>query len=156
MLRTAYVGLIMALSGTLAGLAACDRGGPTAASKAPDRGPPSAEYVVLGQVAQLPVPGRPQTEFQVHHQAIDDFIDGSGKAVGMNAMIMSFPLGEGVSLKYLTVGDKIEITFPVWWKDGVPDYHVRQIKKMPADTALEFRAARPPASPVPAAEKVPG
>lgn len=153
-MRTAYLGLIVALSGTLAG---CDRAAPTPASKAPDRGPPSAVYTVLGQIAQLPVPGRPQTEFQVHHQAIDDFIDGRGQAVGMNAMIMSFPLAEGVSLKDLAIGDKVEITFPVWWEDGVPDYHVRQIKKMPADTALEFRAARPPtATPPTPPEKAPG
>lgn len=128
-----------------AGLSACGESKPGGgAARAPDRGPPQAQYTVRGKIAQVPVPGRPQTEFQVHHEAIDNFADAEGKVVGMGAMVMGFPLGPGVTLDGLAVGDMVELTFPVWWKDGAPDYFVTAIRKLPPETTLEFRPAKPP------------
>lgn len=111
--------------------------------KNPDRGPPSATYVVRGKVAQIPVPGRPQTSFQVHHEAIDDFKDHTGKVIGMNAMVMEFPLEPGVSIKDLAIGDAIELEFAVWWTDEVADWHMTRWSRLPADAAIEFRPAKP-------------
>ncbi len=91
----------------------------------------------------MPTPGRPQSDFSVHHEAIDGFADGSGRVVGMGAMTMPFPLGPGVTLEGIAVGDVVEITFPVWWGKGGPDYHVSKVVKLPGETALEFRPARP-------------
>ncbi len=138
---------------TLFGLAACD-GSPAkpaatatpSKTAAPDKGPPSATYTVRGKVVDVPTPGRPQSDFQLRHEAIDTFADGSGKVVGMGSMTMAFPRAPGVSLDGIAVGDIVEITFPVWWGKSGPDYHVTKIVKLPADTPLEFRAARPPKS----------
>ncbi len=139
----------------LAPLAACDGAAtkrattapapkPAAAASAPDKGTPSATYTVRGKVADVPTRGRPQSDFQLHHEAIDNFADGSGKVVGMNSMTMSFPLGPGMALEGIAPGDIVEITFPVWWGKVGPDYHVTKIVKLRADTKLEFRKASPP------------
>ena len=135
----------------LVSLAACD-GSPAkpaatavpSKAAAPDKGPPSATYTVRGQVTDVPTPGRPQSDFQVRHEAIDTFADGSGKVVGMGSMAMAFPLAPGVTLEGIAVGDIVEITFPVWWGKSGPDYHVTKIVRLPADTKLEFRRAQPP------------
>lgn len=116
---------------------------PASRVAAPPIKPPSAIYVTRGVVRQLPIPGEPQTEFQVEHEAIDNFKNQSGLVVGMNTMIMPFPLGPGVTLEGLVVGDIVELTFAIWWDETAPEYHVTRLTKLPANTALQFRAARP-------------
>ena len=122
----------------------CDRGKPSQTAGQPDRGPPSAVYTVRGQIAELLDPSRPQSEFRIHHEAIDDFANADGRVVGMGSMTMGFPLGPGVKTDGLKAGDIVEITFPVWWKGGASDYYISTIRKLPPETKLDFRAARPP------------
>ena len=131
----------------LATLTACEEspepGGTPIRTAAPPVKPPSAVYTVRGTVEQLPIEGEPQTEFRVHHEAIDNFKNASGLVVGMNAMSMPFPLGPGVKLDGVAVGDLVELTFAIWWDETAPEYHVTRLRKLTPDTRLEFREARP-------------
>jgi len=101
-----------------------------------------AEYTVRGRVEQIPSPDSPASEFQVHHEPIPSFRaswpDGE---LGMNSMIMPFPLGEGVSLDQIEVGDVVELTFAVEYSaesGSVQTYRVVAVAELPADTELQF------------------
>lgn len=113
------------------GLVACGRPTPPA--------PPAAnvqQYVgVKGRVSMLPAP--PAQEFMIHHEPIPGFISKEGVVVGMNEMQMPFPLGEGVSLEGLAVGDPVEFDFTVDWT-GPRTFWITRIEKLPADTALNL------------------
>ena len=104
-------------------------------------GPPSATYTVRGVVESLPdaIAG---SELEVRHEAIPNFVDETGAVTGMPSMIMPFPLAKGLSLDGIAKGDKIELTFAVWWKPR-NHYEATKIVELPADTALTFPAARP-------------
>jgi len=99
-------------------------------------------YTVRGQVVDVPDPANPVSEFAVRHEAIDDFKSATGEVVGMGAMNMPFPLGPGVSLADLKIGDIIEMDFEVQYQPATKWFATR-IVKLPADTKLEFREARP-------------
>jgi len=105
---------------------------------------PSATYTVRGEVVALPVAGDTRTEFRVRHEAIDDFKDTDGKVVGMGSMTMEFPPAKGVDLSNLSKGDKVSVTFSVWWGQS-PPWLATKVVKLPGDTALTFRKANPPA-----------
>jgi Cu/Ag efflux protein CusF len=138
--------LLMGCGGVLGG---CPQG-PATGARAEDR-TPDAVYTTRGIVETLPSPDKPTAEFQVKHEAIDDFLNPLTGELGMNAMIMPFRLGRGVSLGDTKVGDKVSLTFAVWYKpvQGKPDkrtidtYAVTKIEKLAPETELEFRQARP-------------
>ncbi len=94
-------------------------------------------YTVRGQVAALPRPGRPGSELLIHHEPVPDFVDFSGKKVGMQSMTMPFPLADGVSLAGIDRGDKVEMSFEVRWH-GAPPLQVTEIHELPPDTELHF------------------
>lgn len=110
-------------------------------------------YHVRGIIASLPEPGKPASELQIQHEAINDFVDASGVVAGMNAMTMPFPnLAPGVTLDGLVVGDKIAFAFTNTWSGPPnarkPGWVVDSIAKLPADTELVFgKKSTPPASP---------
>lgn len=124
-------------------LPACGKSEPAASAPAK----PDQVYSVRAKIDELPQPGRPQSEFRLHHEAIDQFVDGSGKVVGMSSMVMGFALDKSVSAEGLKPGDFVQLEFAVWWKGQpplrYPDYKVTKLTKLPADTKLEFRAAVP-------------
>lgn len=128
------LGALLVLAGLLA--AACtDRGGgaPAAAGNGLRR------YTVRGEVVKLPAPGAARA-MAVRHEAIDDFVDASGATVGMNAMVMTFEVAPAVSLDGVAVGDKVEVRLAVGWSP--PVLRVDALRRLPPDTALEFRKAR--------------
>ena len=94
-------------------------------------------YTVCGQITQLPNPDRPGSELMVHHEMIPDFENAEGKVVGMNAMIMPFPLAEGVSLEGFEPGDKVEMTFEMRFKPKT-FYEVTEISEIPEETELDL------------------
>lgn len=147
--RTCLAALVMSAAITAPG---CDSRPPSPPA-APASQDPGRTYTVRGIIVELP-DGRPQSAFRLRHEAIDDFADGSGRTVGMGAMIMEFALDPAVSLAGLAKGDVVALTFTVWWKGQAParypDYRVTKVERLPADTPLEFRAARPPAAAAPA------
>lgn len=101
-----------------------------------------AEYEVRGRVEEMPSPDSPAAEFKVHHEPIPSFRatwpDGN---LGMNSMIMPFPVAEGLSLTGIEVGDIVELTFEVRYDaetGALKDYEVTDIATLPADTELNF------------------
>jgi hypothetical protein len=106
--------------------------------------PPMADgarvYTVRGEVVAPPSPVAAGTQVLVRHEAIDDFVDATGKVVGMDAMVMPFDVAPPVAAKDLAVGDKVEIRFTMDWKG--PRLRVDRIERLPPGTALRFGPAR--------------
>jgi len=123
----------------IASLAGC---GP---SEAPESGGQTAgrTYKVRGQVTQLPDPANPGSGLYLQHEAVDDFVDREGKTVGMDPMNMPFPVAAGVSLEGIAPADYVEIDLHVDWQADSP-VAITRIRKLPPDTRLVFRAAKPP------------
>jgi hypothetical protein len=97
-------------------------------------------YSVRAEIVQLPDPRSRIPELTVRHEAIAGFVDASGAAVGMDAMVMSFGIGASVSLAGLAVGDKVEVLIAVDWSR--PAFGIERLRKLPEDTPLHFGAAR--------------
>ncbi len=112
-----------------------------ACSAPPPPAPAGARvYVVRGEVVQAPAPVTSGIQVLVRHEAIDDFVDATGKVVGMDAMVMPFEVQAERAPKELAAGDKVEVRFSMDWKE--PRLRVERIERLPAGTTLEFRAAR--------------
>lgn len=148
--RLRTLGFALAVASML-GVAGCEQKSTTTPgqnTKAPNAGssasaPGAADrrtYVVRGIIRELPLGndgGR--TQFMAQHEAIDNFVGYDGKLVGMNSMLMAFPMGPGMSLEGFAVNDIVKITF-----DVVPSekrYFMTALEKLPAGTELEFRKA---------------
>jgi hypothetical protein len=127
---------------------ACDRGVDTSG---PASGPQNANepaplthtYHTRGIIQSLPEANKPTAELMIQHEAINDFVDGKGAVVGMNAMTMPFPrLAPGVTLDGLAVGDKIAFSFTNTWTGPEtarkPAWVVDNVSKLPAETELIF------------------
>lgn len=110
-------------------------------------------YTVRAQIVALPDPTSPAGELQVRHEAIPHFRAGAGE-LGMNTMVMPFPLRDGLSLAGLHEGQKINLTFEVDFdtaKDALTGYRATAIEPLPDSTELDW-------TPLPGhgAEKKPG
>lgn len=145
---------IIALMTLIAALGACERRkGPEPipdASQDPlaalvaEYGEPVRTYEVRGQVERLPDPERAGTDFVVHHEAIDDFLNQKGEVHGMHSMIMPFVLAEGVELPpELEPGDKVLISCAQWLEPEFT-FLAYKVETLPDDTELTFRRANPP------------
>jgi Cu/Ag efflux protein CusF len=115
-------------------LAACS-------APAPSPGDGARSYTVRGEVVQAPTPVAAGVQVLVRHEAIDDFVDASGKVTGMDAMVMPFDVAPPLSAKELSAGDKVEIRFTMDWRG--PRLRVDRIERLPPGTALRFGKARP-------------
>lgn len=124
----------------LALVPACREGGTRV-----DEAPGVRRYTVRGEVVRLTEAPTGARQVGLRHEAIDDFVNQAGETVGMGSMVMSFEAAPGVSLEDVRVGDKVEIQLAVGWSP--PALRIEQLRKLPADTALEFREARPKATP---------
>ena len=114
-------------------LAACSASTPPAPAGA-------RVYVVRGEVVQPPAPVAAGIQVLLRHEAIDDFVDATGKVVGMDAMVMPFDVAPPLSARDLVVGDKVEVRFSMDWKE--PRLRVERMDRLPRGTPLTFRAAR--------------
>lgn len=107
---------------------------------------PAFSYTVRGKVVTIPSADRPMDDLSIHHEAIPDFKNRDGVVfentttgtLGMKSMVMPFPVDDSVSLDEIEVGDIIEFTFLTVWGEDYPDYKVTAIRKLPADTELNF------------------
>ncbi|HTP30486.1 MAG TPA: copper-binding protein [Anaeromyxobacteraceae bacterium] len=88
----------------------------------------------------MTVPAQREGELVLRHEAIPEFTDKSGVVVGMDSMVMPFPVSANVSLAGLTPGDKIEFVFSVDWVQG--KYLIESLKKLPAETMLKMEKAQ--------------
>lgn len=114
-------------------LAACSASAPPA-----DAG--GRAYTVRGEVVQAPAPVASGAQVLVRHEAIDDFVDATGKVVGMDAMVMPFDVAPPLTAKDLAVGDKVEVRFSMDWKG--PRLRVERMERLPPGTPLRFGPAR--------------
>lgn len=147
---TAVAGALGVLSGCPNRAATPATGGepaPGQAARPPIAGPGDRDYTVRGRLSKLPVAGKPP-EIRATHEAIDDFLDGQGRVVGMGAMDMEFPLGPGVSASGLALGDMLEIDFSVRFDRSagdsapIPVWFATRLKPLPPGTPLVMREAR--------------
>lgn len=128
MRKTILIALIMAL---------------TAFGCGPKMEPGAHEYTVRAQVVQPP---DAKTGLYIYHEAIDDWVGRSGKVEGMDTMAMPFPVAQGVPLEGIQANDKVEVKLHVNWESDRP-VEITEVRKLPPDTKLEFRAAKPPKNP---------
>lgn len=95
-------------------------------------------YITRGVITELPDAKRVgNPDLMIQHERISDFKDSSGKVVGMNSMIMDFPLAPGLSIAGLAKGDKVEVVMEVDWSQ-LPPHRAASIKKIDAATVLDF------------------
>lgn len=95
----------------------------------------TAEYTVRGEVVSLPTAN---DDLMVRHEAIPEY--RSTRGMGMDVMVMPFPLGAGISLDGVEPGDKLSITFSVDYEEGWSpiSYRVIGFEELPSDTELDF------------------
>lgn len=100
---------------------------------------PTATYTVKGVVKMLPPAAKPGTDkaIVVLHQAVPTFKDREGQEVGMMAMPMPFTLADGIDMKDIVVGSKVEFTFGVFWQAPTPT-RILALKRLPDDTQINF------------------
>jgi hypothetical protein len=75
----------------------------------------------------------------LRHEAIPDFVDREGAAVGMPPMVMALELARTASTEGLLLGDKVEVVIAVDW--ARPLVQVERVRKLPAATALRLETA---------------
>jgi hypothetical protein len=117
---------------TLAGTA-CDGDSPSGE----DELGPVPTYTTRGVVLEVA-----EDALVLHHEAIDDYARPNGQITGMDAMVMRFRLEPGIGSDEGGVGDKLEFRFHAGPDE--PRFVITEVEKLPADTVLDFRAARPP------------
>ncbi len=104
-------------------------------SKAPAEGDDLIQrYIVRGRVVAVKDEGK---ALSIHHEAIPQFVHVTGKADGMEEMVMDFTFGEGVTAEGVAVGDPVSFTMAVRWKPKA-SYWIENIKKLPPNTELNL------------------
>ena len=98
----------------------------------------NATYETRGEITALPDADNPTSSLMIRHEAIPDFVDESGKTVGMDTMVMPFPIAESINLGEFAVGDKVAVTFDVFTESGIRGYAASEMATLPADTELDF------------------
>ena len=106
-------------------------------------GPKGWNYTVRAQVVQPP---DATGGLYIYHEAIDDWVSRDGKVDGMDPMAMPFPVAKRVPLAGIQANDKVEVTLHVDWNADTP-VEITRVRKLPPDTKLVFRAAKPPRNP---------
>ncbi|HEX4960968.1 MAG TPA: copper-binding protein [Thermoanaerobaculia bacterium] len=101
------------------------------------------DFTMRALVVQAPDPANPAAGLYLYHEAIDDWVGRDGKRDGMDPMAMPFPVARGVSLAGIAANDKVEVTLHVDWQADRA-IEITKLRKLPADTKLVFRAAKPP------------
>lgn len=88
---------------------------------------PVRSYTVEGVIEAMPRPDRPGTQLIILHEEIADFVASDGR-VGMKKMAMPFPVGPGVTLDGLSVGDPVVVRFTTDW-NATPAYWITSITR---------------------------
>jgi len=100
------------------------------------------DYKVRALVVQAPDAANRAGGLYLYHEPIDDWVGRDGKRDGMDTMAMPFPVAASVPLAGIAANDKVEVTLHVdWTADRAIE--ITRLRKLPADTRLVFRSARP-------------
>ncbi len=100
--------------------------------------PGDRTYTTRGRITQLPLKGDARLGLRITHEEIPDFLDRTGKVVGMKAHDMGFPwVADGVSLDGFAIDDIVELTFEV--RFNADERHVlTKLTKLPPETPLKL------------------
>lgn len=93
---------------------------------------PDQSYQVRGIVERIDLKAR---IIDIQHEAIPQFINQSGEAVGMAAMTMPFHLSPHIDPSELRVGDKVEFSLDVRWGEK-QELHIPRLTRLPAEADL--------------------
>ncbi len=83
----------------------------TEVASGPEAGPHT--YTLKGRIVEMPA--GPGGEIQLEHEAIHNLFDARGITVGMDAMMMFFPLAVGANTGF-EAGNIVEFDLEVDWK----------------------------------------
>jgi Cu/Ag efflux protein CusF len=139
--RTAGAALLVAASIAAAGCSSKEERGEQGAAAA-------QRYSFRGEVVKLPDARHKSPQVTLRHEAIPDFRDQSGTVVGMSSMVMPFDASPA-TFDGIAVGDKVEALLAADWSRA--SFRIERARKLPPDTALDFGAPRPDATPAGAA-----
>jgi len=98
-------------------------------------GPTAQRYTVRGEVVSVEGPegGR---SFVIRHEAVPDFVDGSGARSVMPPMTMTYRAGPGAADADAKPGDKVRFRFAMDWSTNAME--LESIERLPPDTALQL------------------
>lgn len=133
--RAASLAPLLALA--VLATAGCRKAPPAAAPGGPS---PGDRYLVRGQIVRF-APPEAGPGLSIRHEAIPEFRDKDGVAVGMMPMAMFFPVAKGVSLEGLAPGDKVRFGFVMDW--AAARFEIDSIERLPPGTSLDFGEAPP-------------
>lgn len=128
-MRTAFLAVI-----TLALACSCAK---KESSKETGSSEPAFTATGRGEVKHIAV-GPKATVLTIHHEAIPDWLDRSGKKMSMMSMSMEFRAGPSLDVGGVAAGDKVEFGIAVYYGADDPRMEITSIKKLPPDTALEL------------------
>ncbi|MFN0132471.1 MAG: copper-binding protein [Phycisphaerales bacterium] len=103
-------------------------------------------YTLRGKIETLPVKDKPLSDLILLHEPIDAFVDMHGKVVGMDSMSMPFTPDRAVDLSKFAVGDVVEFTFEVRWKQS-PRSLLTRMSKLAPGTEIKLGKAVPAPKP---------
>ena len=113
-------------------LLACDR-----QSAPPADADEVQTYRVRGKVVSVE-----DRTVNIHHEAIPQFVHITGKADGMDEMVMAFTLGEDVEADSLGPGDRISFDLHARWKPSA-EFWIDNLAPLPEDAKLNLTEAPP-------------
>lgn len=117
--------------------------GRTATGEVAPAGGGSHTYTVRAEVLRLPDPEKPNPTLAIRHEAIDGFVDQHGTVVGMDAMVMFFPVAPSAPTGNLAVGDPVSVRFTVVYRRDSVSVTLDEVELLPAGTELRFGRANP-------------
>lgn len=85
-------------------------------------------YRVTGVVKKLPS-NESKADISIRHDPIPDYVDETGKKVGMNTMTMPFTLSDPSLAHSLGIGDRIEFLLESRWKPKPSDL-ITELRKI--------------------------
>jgi hypothetical protein len=92
-------------------------------------------YTVRGEITAMPSSNQPK-EIEIDTERIPAFKAIDGKISPMEPMPMPYSIGD-LALTGLAIGDPVEISFEVHWKD-MPPLRLTRIEKLPTETKLQL------------------
>lgn len=139
---------LVAAAGVVALVPACSRDAPEPPAASDPLG---SEIVredvytdIRGVVISMPQPGNPASELRIQHEHIPHFLNREGEigvnargVPGMAAMVMPFPVADGLDLSGMSVGDIVAFDFTVHWRTS-PSWFITRYEVLDPDTELDF------------------
>ena len=99
----------------------------------------SHSYKVRGIVKHVGI-GPKKTMLTIHHEAIPDWTNRSGKKMGMMSMSMDFTASPSLDIGGVKAGDKVAFAVDVYYGANTR-MEVTSIEKLPSPTELELSKA---------------